>query len=122
MVVVATDKGYLRFFTGSGVQRYIWRLGEEVVCMAAGEREVIVVHREGGTSLDGPSAPLISRLLLGLELMLNPSSGCQNLRFTLIDLETFDISQEGRVPLLKQTLLKWIGFSDQGVRSSLRKD
>ncbi|CED83500.1 WD40 repeat protein [Phaffia rhodozyma] len=92
MVVAATSKGYLRFFSGSGVQRYIWMLGEEVVSMTAGQQELLVVHREGGTSLDG----------------------CQNLRFTLVNLESFDIIQEGRLPLPKSTTLKWIGFSDVG--------
>jgi hypothetical protein len=54
-VVVSTSNGLLRFFTASGVQRYIWRLGEDVVTMAAGRDGLIVVYREGGTSLDGTS-------------------------------------------------------------------
>jgi hypothetical protein len=54
-VVVATTRGWLRFFSTSGVQRYVWRLGEDVVSMAAGREGVCVVHREGGTSLDGES-------------------------------------------------------------------
>jgi chromosome transmission fidelity protein 4 len=53
MVVIATDKGYLRFLTGSGVQRYLWKMGEEVISIVGGVEEVFVVHREGGTSLDG---------------------------------------------------------------------
>jgi chromosome transmission fidelity protein 4 len=52
-VIVATSKGFVRFFTSSGTQRYIWRIGEDVVTMAAGRDAVIIVHREGGTSLDG---------------------------------------------------------------------
>ncbi|WWC59498.1 uncharacterized protein I303_102054 [Kwoniella dejecticola CBS 10117] len=92
-VIVATSNGYVRFFTASGLQRYIWRLGEDVVAMAAGRDKVIVVHREGGTSLDG----------------------CQNLRYSLMDLETFEILQEGRVPLPKKVTLKWLGFTSDGV-------
>ncbi|WVQ83266.1 hypothetical protein IAT38_005405 [Cryptococcus sp. DSM 104549] len=91
-VVVATTKGYVRFLSAGGVQRYIWRLGEDVVTMAAGRDKVIIVHREGGTSLDG----------------------CQNLRYSLVDLDTYDICQEGRVPLPKKTTLTWVGFTSEG--------
>lgn len=52
-VAIATSKGYIRFFTGTGLQRYIWRLGDEVVAMVASREMIFVVHREGGTSLDG---------------------------------------------------------------------
>lgn len=52
-VIVGTNKGLLRFFSSSGIQRYVWRLGEDTVTMAASKEMVIVVHREGGTSLDG---------------------------------------------------------------------
>jgi chromosome transmission fidelity protein 4 len=51
-VIVATSKGYVRFFSASGIQRYLWRV-EEVVSMVAGREGLLVVHREGGTSLDG---------------------------------------------------------------------
>lgn len=53
--IVATNKGYVRFLTSSGIQRYLWRIGEEVVTLAAGKDAAMVVHREGGTSLDGQS-------------------------------------------------------------------
>ena len=52
-VVVATSKGFVRFLSSSGIQRYVWRIGEEMVSMAAGSEAIIIVHREGGTSLDG---------------------------------------------------------------------
>jgi chromosome transmission fidelity protein 4 len=52
-VVAVTSKGYVRFLSNSGIQRYIWRLGEDGVGIAGGKDSVIIVHREGGTSLDG---------------------------------------------------------------------
>nr|ODN89447.1 chromosome transmission fidelity protein 4 [Cryptococcus depauperatus CBS 7841] len=91
-VVVATSKGYVRFLTASGMQRYLWKLGEDVVTMAAGKDLAIIVHREGGTSLDG----------------------CQNLRYNLIDLEDFDIIQQGKIPVPKKTTLTWVGFTGDG--------
>ncbi|KAE8539030.1 hypothetical protein D1P53_005400 [Cryptococcus gattii VGV] len=91
-VVVATSKGWLRFLSASGIQKYMWRLGEEVVSMAAGVDRVLIAHREGGTSLDG----------------------CQNLRYTLLDLESYDIVQEGKIPLPKKTTLTWLGFTSDG--------
>lgn len=63
-VVVATNKGYIRFFTGSGMQRYIWSLAEDVVGMVAGKEWVFVVHREGGTSLDGAPRFVLKRFSL----------------------------------------------------------
>ncbi len=95
-VAVATNKGYIRFLTQTGIQRYIWRMGEEVVSMAAGKDLLFIAHREGGTSLDG----------------------CQNLRYTLIDMTSFELVQDGRLPLPKKTTLSWIGFAEFGVRGA----
>jgi hypothetical protein len=50
------------------------------------------------------------------------SIGCQNLRYTLINLNSFDIVSEGRLPLGKQTTLKWLGFSEDGVSRNLPFD
>ena len=63
-VVVATSRGFIRFFSGSGVQRYLWRMGEDMVSMAASTETVLLVHREGGTSLDGELA--LNSLLIPL--------------------------------------------------------
>ena len=52
-VIVATSRGYIRFLSSSGIQRYIWRIGQDIVTMASGKDAVMIVHREGGTSLDG---------------------------------------------------------------------
>jgi chromosome transmission fidelity protein 4 len=55
MAIVGTNNGFIRFFTGGGLERYIWHLGEDIISMVAGREWVFVVHREGGTSLDGMS-------------------------------------------------------------------
>ena len=52
-VMVATSKGLIRFFTSSGLQRYVWRMADEMVSMTAGRDLGMMIHREGGTSLDG---------------------------------------------------------------------
>ncbi|KAK4049727.1 DNA polymerase alpha accessory factor Mcl1 [Microbotryomycetes sp. JL201] len=92
-VIVATDKGYIRFLTGSGLQKYLWNLGHEVVTMAAGNEWVVVVYRSIGGVVDGR----------------------QNLEYALMDIDTFEIVQEGSVPLAKGARLKWIGFTDEQV-------
>lgn len=51
--IVALNTGDVHFWLGTGIHLYTWRLGGEVVCMDAGAEWVFVVHREGGTSLDG---------------------------------------------------------------------
>lgn len=44
-VVVGTSRGWLRFFSASGSQKYLVNLGEEIVTLAASNEWVIVVHR-----------------------------------------------------------------------------
>ncbi|KZT57147.1 WD40 repeat-like protein [Calocera cornea HHB12733] len=91
-VVVATSKGYVRFFSGSGIQEFIWSAGADVVAVAAGEEWAFIIYREGGVSLDG----------------------CQNLRYTLIAFDTFEPVQEGRLPMMKRVTLKWMGITEDG--------
>ncbi|KAG8783688.1 hypothetical protein FRC15_004714 [Serendipita sp. 397] len=94
-VVIATSTSYLRFFTGSGIQIYVWAMGGDIVSLVAGNEWVFVVYREGGTSLDG----------------------CQNLRYSLISLDRFEVVQDGQLPLPKNKTLKWIGISEEGAPS-----
>jgi chromosome transmission fidelity protein 4 len=69
-VAVATNTGVVRFFSGGGMQRGpVWAVDGEVVAMIGGRDYVFVVHREGGTSIDGEyklSCGQIERAELGL--------------------------------------------------------
>ncbi|KAL5507206.1 MCL1 [Sanghuangporus vaninii] len=92
-VAVATDRGLVRFFSGGGAQRGpIWAIDGDIVSMVAGRDYVFIVHREGGTSLDGN----------------------QNLRYTLRTADTFRVMHTGRLPVNKGHTLRWIGISDEG--------
>ncbi|KAG9042191.1 hypothetical protein FS837_011177 [Tulasnella sp. UAMH 9824] len=91
-VALATSEQLIRFFSGGGVQKYIWAAEGDVVSMVAGPEWVFVVHREGGTSLDG----------------------CQNLRYSLISCKTFDMVREGRLPLQRNRTVTWIGITEEG--------
>lgn len=89
--VVATSHGYLRFFSASGMQKYIWALGSQVVSMAAGNRFLLVVHR-------GNIGAALERY--------------QNLSYTVIELSSLTVKQEGTLPLAADTTLTWLGFND----------
>ncbi|KAG8994102.1 hypothetical protein FRB90_000530 [Tulasnella sp. 427] len=91
-VALATSEQIIRFFSGGGVQKYVWATEGDVVSMVAGPEWVFVVHREGGTSLDG----------------------CQNLRYSLISSKTFDMVREGRLPLRRGKTVTWIGITEEG--------
>lgn len=88
-VLVATDRGFVRFFTGAGLQKYVWNVGEEIVTMAGGKDWALIVHRSNGAGA-------------GLE-------------FALVDTDSFEVVQSGKVPLSKGVTLKWIGFTDENV-------
>ncbi|CAO1632963.1 unnamed protein product [Parajaminaea phylloscopi] len=90
--VVATSAGYLRFFSSSGLQRYVWAFGSPVVALAAGKQHAIVVHRSQ-----------------------TASDGFQYLNYTLIDLISFQIKQTGSLPLAKDVTLQWVGFNELDV-------
>lgn len=92
MVAAATNKGYIRFVSGGGVQEYIMSAAGDIVSMVGGNEWVFIVHREGGTSLDG----------------------CQNLRYSLVAVDGFDLVQEGRLPVPKGETLQWIGITTEG--------
>ncbi|TIB86792.1 WD40 repeat-like protein [Wallemia mellicola] len=88
-VVVSTSKNYLRFFTTSGIQRYVINYGKDVVTASAGKQYFVAVSRSSGGA----------------------SNGYQNLVYDVIDLSTFEYVQSGTVPLAKGVEITWLGFS-----------
>ncbi|KAL7344441.1 hypothetical protein BJY59DRAFT_718629 [Rhodotorula toruloides] len=87
-ILVATSRGFVRFFSGAGLQKYIWNVGEEVVAMAAGKDWAAIVYRAGaGAGLD----------------------------YSLIDTDTYEVVQQGKVPLSKGATLAWLGFTSDNI-------
>jgi len=46
------------------------------------------------------------------------NAGCQNLRYSLIAFDSFDVLQAGPIPLPRGTTLEWIGITEEGVSGS----
>ncbi|GAA5860215.1 hypothetical protein JCM3774_000346 [Rhodotorula dairenensis] len=88
-VLVATSRRFVRFFSGAGLQKYLWNVGEEVVTMAAAQDWALIVHRAGG--------------------------GGAALEYSLIDTDTFEVVQQGKVPLQPGSALSWIGFTNENI-------
>ncbi|KAF8308558.1 hypothetical protein DL93DRAFT_2063848 [Clavulina sp. PMI_390] len=90
--IVALNGGRIHIWLGTGVHMYTMQVGGDVVAMAASSEWLFIIHREGGTSLDG----------------------CQNLRYTLMTLDSYDlIKEDAWVPLEKGATLKWMGFTNE---------
>ncbi|KWU42267.1 hypothetical protein RHOSPDRAFT_36216 [Rhodotorula sp. JG-1b] len=88
-ILVATSRRFVRFFSGAGLQKYLWNVGEEVVTMAAAQDWAMIVHRASG--------------------------GGAALEYTLIDTDTFEVVQQGKVPLQPSSTLSWIGFTNENI-------
>jgi len=87
-VAVATNQGYIRLFSGSGIQTYVWNLGQQIISLVCSHEFIFVVHRP---SISSQSHPL---------------------SYTLMDSTSFEIVQEGTIPLPNHgVVLSWIGFS-----------
>uniref|UniRef100_A0A3B4B8A0 WD repeat and HMG-box DNA-binding protein 1 n=1 Tax=Periophthalmus magnuspinnatus TaxID=409849 RepID=A0A3B4B8A0_9GOBI len=96
-VAVATSALLLRLFTIGGLQREVFSLSGNVVCVSAhGEQLCVVYHR--GTGFDGDQA-------LGVQLL----SLSQKRRLIL----------DQPLPLSPQSTLSWIGFTAEGTPCSV---
>lgn len=89
--IAATDMNYLRFYSTSGIQTFIMSLtGGPVVCLSACDEDLMAVTNDHGRQG-------------GMDVLL-------------MGIESRKIISHSPIALTPNTELKWIGFSDQGVR------
>lgn len=87
-VIATTSLGYVRIFSISGVQRYVFSL-ENVVSVTAMTDLALIVYSNG------------------------PAFGQQqNLDFILLNTETNEVLQKDKIQLTTDSELNWIGFSE----------
>ncbi|TIB08986.1 hypothetical protein E3P92_03605 [Wallemia ichthyophaga] len=79
----------IRFFTTSGIQRYVLNHGKEMVTASASRQYLIIVSRSTGGAVNG----------------------LQNLEYDVMDLFTLEWVQRGAVPLGQGGEIRWLGFS-----------
>jgi hypothetical protein len=87
-VIATTSLGYVRIFSISGVQRYIFSL-ENVVCMTAMTDLAMIVYSNG---------PAFNHQ--------------QNLEYILINTDTNEVLQKDKIQSTSDSELTWIGFSE----------
>lgn len=95
-VAVATDQRLLRLFTNGGMQHYLFSLPGQILCLAAYERQLMIIYHNGAGHSDD-----------------------QNLSMFVyhIDLQADIFRQVYKsipVALSKRSPLAWAGFSDEG--------
>lgn len=91
-VVAYTDQGYLRFFSHSGVQKYIVNEGLQIVTMAGYENLLAIIYHAGLPLYDS-----------------------QNLKCKIIDTKTYKTIHNGNCPVSNKSELTWVGFSEEGM-------
>ncbi|CAG8508326.1 12094_t:CDS:10 [Acaulospora morrowiae] len=90
-IIASTSKGVLRFFSLCGVQTYIFNLSS-VVSMVARNEFALIVYNMG----------------IGYK-------GSQSIGYILYDFRSREILQRDRMPISKDSILQWIGFSEEGM-------
>ncbi|KAI7901299.1 WD40-repeat-containing domain protein [Cokeromyces recurvatus] len=87
-VIATTSLGYVRIFSISGIQKHLFSL-ENVVTMTAMTDLVFIVYS------DGPAF-----------------ENQQNLRYILMNTNTYEILQKDKIQLTTESTLNWVGFSE----------
>ncbi|CAG8519553.1 8949_t:CDS:10 [Diversispora eburnea] len=90
-IIAATSKDLLRFFSLRGVQTYVFNLSSVVSMVAQNEFALIVYHMGPGYK------------------------GSQNLGYILYNLHNDEIVQRDHLPISRESILQWIGFSEEGM-------
>ncbi|RIA87004.1 hypothetical protein C1645_309391 [Glomus cerebriforme] len=90
-IVVATSKNYLRFFSLFGVQNYMFCF-PSIVCMAAYNNLLLIAYH-----------------------LSVAYKGSQNLGYVLFDMHDYGDIQKDVLPISKESTLKWLGFSEEGL-------
>lgn len=88
--IVATSEDYIRFFSHSGVQTYIYCMNG-VIALAAKNDFVMILHH----------------LSVG-------ASGHQDIGYSVLNVEDYTIVQSGKLPLRQGMTVTWIGCSEEG--------
>lgn len=92
-----TDQCHLRFFTQSGVQKQVLYQNSNVITMAGYENLLAIVYHGG-----------------------LPIFGQQNICCKIIDCsDQFKCIYDGQFPVTNGSQLKWVGFSEEGMLTSL---
>lgn len=95
-VAVATDQRNLRLFNHGGMQSYLFTMSDQIVCMAAYERQLMLILHDGAGQVDEQKLVM---LVYHIDLHSN----------------TFRLSYNNiPVSLSKRSPLAWAGFSDEG--------
>ncbi|KAF9116766.1 hypothetical protein BGX27_011080 [Mortierella sp. AM989] len=89
--IVATSRGFVRVFSQSGIQTALFSVNS-VVAAAGKDDMVLLIYHQG-----------------------EPFQGSQNLGYSIYNVETGQRIQHGSVPVVDDTFISWLGFSEGGI-------
>ncbi|ORZ26584.1 WD40-repeat-containing domain protein [Lobosporangium transversale] len=89
--IVSTSRGFVRIFSQSGIQTGLFSLGS-VIAAVGKDDMVFFIYHQG-----------------------EPFEGSQNLGYSIYNVETAQRIQHGLLPVLDDTIITWLGFSEGGI-------